>query len=145
MHVYGCGMPFPPPVGRRFAIPFSQGRKEKRVSEDEMAGQHHWCNKREFGQTPGDSEGQGGLECCSSWGHKESDMAGRLSNKFPRASITKYLRLGLKTTEFYCLTVLEADCPKIRALAGPRSIGQPWREPFLTSCCCQQSLVFCFV
>ena len=26
------------------------------------------------GQTPGDSEGQGGLECCSPWGCKESDM-----------------------------------------------------------------------
>ena len=22
----------------------------------------------------GDRDGQGGLECCSSWGHKESDM-----------------------------------------------------------------------
>ena len=29
----------------------------------------------EFGQTLGDSEGQGGLECCSPWGHKESNMA----------------------------------------------------------------------
>ena len=24
-------------------------------------------------QTPGDSEGQGSLACCSPWGHKESD------------------------------------------------------------------------
>ena len=24
-------------------------------------------------QTPGDGEGQGSLECCGSWGHKESD------------------------------------------------------------------------
>ena len=28
----------------------------------------------EFEQTPGDSEGQGSLACCSLWGHKESDM-----------------------------------------------------------------------
>ena len=28
----------------------------------------------EFEQTPGDSEGQGSLACCSSWGRKESDM-----------------------------------------------------------------------
>ena len=28
----------------------------------------------EFEQTPGDSEGQGSLVCCSPWGHKESDM-----------------------------------------------------------------------
>ena len=27
----------------------------------------------EFEQTPGDSEGLGGLVCCSPWGQKESD------------------------------------------------------------------------
>ena len=29
-----------------------------------------------LGQTLGDGEGQGGLECCSPWGHKESDTTG---------------------------------------------------------------------
>ena len=29
-------------------------------------------------QTPGDSEGQGSLACCSPWGHKESDTTERL-------------------------------------------------------------------
>ena len=48
----------------------TEGR-EKRVSEDEMAGWHHWCNGHELGQTSGDGEGQGGLVCCSPWGHKE--------------------------------------------------------------------------
>ena len=28
----------------------------------------------EFEQAPGDGDGQGGLACCSPWGHKESDM-----------------------------------------------------------------------
>ena len=28
----------------------------------------------EFEQTPGDSEGQGSLACCSPWGCKEPDM-----------------------------------------------------------------------
>ena len=31
-------------------------------------------NGHEFEQTPGGSEGQGSLFCCSPWGHKESDM-----------------------------------------------------------------------
>ena len=31
-------------------------------------------NGHELGQTPGDSEGQGGLACCSPQGHKEVDM-----------------------------------------------------------------------
>ena len=43
-------------------------QKEKRASEDEMAGWHHQCNGHELGQTLGDAEGQGGLACCSPWG-----------------------------------------------------------------------------
>ena len=39
-----------------------------------MLGWHHQFNGREFDQTPGDSERQGGLVCCSPWGLEESDM-----------------------------------------------------------------------
>ena len=46
-------------------------QEEKRAAEDEMAGWHHRLNAHEFEQTPGDSEGQGSLACCSPWGHKE--------------------------------------------------------------------------
>ena len=38
-----------------------------------MVGWYHRLNGHEFEQTPGDSEGQGSLACCSPWGHKESD------------------------------------------------------------------------
>ena len=41
-----------------------------------MAGQHHRCNERELGQTPGDGEEYGGLTCCRPWGGKESDTTG---------------------------------------------------------------------
>ena len=50
------------------------------VTEDEIVGWHLQLNGQEFEQTPGDSEGQGSLVCCSSWGHKESDRAERLHN-----------------------------------------------------------------
>ena len=43
------------------------------MTENEMVGWHHRLNGHEFEQTPGDSEGQGGLACCSLWGRKESD------------------------------------------------------------------------
>ena len=43
-------------------------QKEKRGSEDEMAGQHPRCNGHELGETSGDGEGQGGLACFSSCG-----------------------------------------------------------------------------
>ena len=48
-------------------------QEEKRVTEDEMVGWHRLLNGHELEQTQGDSEGQGSLVCCSSWGHKESD------------------------------------------------------------------------
>ena len=56
------------------------GQKEKRASEDEMAGWHHQCNGHELGQTSGGGEGQAYLVCCSPWGHKESDMTERRNN-----------------------------------------------------------------
>ena len=57
------------------------GQEEKRVTEDEMVGWHHQLNGHEFEQTPGDSEGQGSLMCCSPWGHKKSYITWRLNNK----------------------------------------------------------------
>ena len=38
-----------------------------------MVGWHHQLNGPKFEQTLVDNEGQGGLECCSPWGCKESD------------------------------------------------------------------------
>ena len=55
------------------------GQKEKRTTEDEMAGWHHRLNGRAFEWTPGVGNGQGGLACCDSWGHKESDTTERLN------------------------------------------------------------------
>ena len=50
------------------------GQEEKGMTEDEMAGWHHQLDGHGFGWTPGVGDGQGGLVCCNSWGHKESDM-----------------------------------------------------------------------
>ena len=41
---------------------------------DEMAGWHHWLDGHESEWTPGVGDGQGGLACCDSWGHRELDM-----------------------------------------------------------------------
>ena len=49
------------------------GQEEKGTTDDEMLGWHHQLNWHEFGWSPGVGDGQGGLECCSSRGHKESD------------------------------------------------------------------------
>ena len=46
------------------------GQEEKGTTEDEMAGWHHWLDGRESEWTPGVGNGQGGLVCCNSWGHR---------------------------------------------------------------------------
>ena len=55
-------------------------QEEKRTTEDQIIGWHHWLNEHEFEQTLGDGEGQEGLVCCSPWGHKELDMTEWLNN-----------------------------------------------------------------
>ena len=52
--------------------------QEKGMTEDEMAGWHHWLDGHESEWTPGDGDRQGGLACCDSWGHKELDTTERL-------------------------------------------------------------------
>ena len=55
------------------------GQEEKGTTEDEMIGWHHQHNGHGFGWTLGVGDGQGGLVCCGSWGHKESDMTEQLN------------------------------------------------------------------
>ena len=52
------------------------GTVEKGTTEDEMVGLHHRLDGHGFGLTLGVADGQAGLVCYSSWGHKESDMTG---------------------------------------------------------------------
>ena len=55
-------------------------RQEKKgMTEDEMAGWHHWLDGHEFEWIPGVDNGQGGLACCDSWGLKESDTTEQLN------------------------------------------------------------------
>ena len=50
------------------------GQEEKGMTEDEMIGWHHRLNGHGFWWTLRVGDVQGGLACCSSWGHKELDM-----------------------------------------------------------------------
>ena len=51
-------------------------QKGKAATEYEMVGWHHWLNgHHEFEETPGDSEGQGSLSCCSSWFQSQTQFS----------------------------------------------------------------------
>ena len=83
------------------------GQEEKGMTEDEMAGWHHWLYGHGFGWTPGVGDGQGGLVCCGSWGHKELDTSEWLN-------WTDWM-LVLQTRSyflqfFFFLTLLGSEC-----------------------------------
>ena len=56
-----------------------RGLEEKRMTEGEMVGWHHWLDGCEFEQAPGVGDGQGSLMCCNPWGHKELDRTEQLN------------------------------------------------------------------
>ena len=53
--------------------------QEKGMTEDEMVGWHHWLNGHWFGWNLGIGDGHGGLACCGSWCHKESNTTEQLN------------------------------------------------------------------
>ena len=57
-------------IGKDSAVGKDWGQEEKGTTKDEMAGWHHGLNGRESEWSLGDSDGQGGLACCDSWGGK---------------------------------------------------------------------------
>ena len=93
-----------------------------------MAGQHHRCNEHELGQTPGDGEGQGGLVCYSPWGHKESDMTGRLNNNSIEASMVAQRLKCLPAMQETWVQSLVREDPLEKEMATNSSI-LVWRIP----------------
>ena len=63
-------------IGKDSDAGMDWGQEEKGMTEDEMAGWHHW---RESEWTLGVGDGQGGLACCDSWGRKELDTTKQLN------------------------------------------------------------------
>ena len=64
-------------------------QEEKGTTEDEIVGWHHWLNEHEFGWTPGVSDGQRSLGCCSPWGSQtvRHDWATNLKWYIPKLGL----------------------------------------------------------
>ena len=60
-----------------------EGRRRRGWQRNKMVGWYHQLNGHEFEQALDIAEGQWSLECCSPWGHKESDMTERLNRTEP--------------------------------------------------------------
>ena len=91
----------------------------KGMTEDKMIGWPHRLDGHEFEQALGDGEGQGGLACCSPWGHKESDTTEWLSNKnkgFLGGSVVKNLLANVRNLD---------SIPQVRKIPSNRK----WQPP----------------
>ena len=51
-----------PHAGKDWGLEKKGTTAEKGMTEDELAGWHHWLNRREFEQALGVGDGQGGLD-----------------------------------------------------------------------------------
>ena len=99
------------------------GQEEKGMTEDEMAGWHHWLDGPEFEWTPGVDDGQAGLACCDSWGHKESDTTERLNwteLNWQREILYKCLKLFLLHTEVK-IKIIESLGRRLKKVLGTKS------------------------
>ena len=112
-------------IGKEPDVGKDWGWKEKRAEEDETVGWNHWFDGHEPGQTPGDSKGQGGLVCCSPWGHRESDTTERLSSN---NRISFRLPGWLDSKESAC------QCRRHRRSGSGRSPGEGNANPLQYSC-----------
>ena len=74
-------------------------QEENGTTEDEMVGWHHWLYGYEFEKAPRVGEGQGGLACCSPWGHKESHMTERLSGTDWKQDKSMALGMNINLTD----------------------------------------------
>ena len=79
------------------------GQEEKGTTEGEMAGWHHQLHGCESEWTPGVGDGQGGLVCCDSWGHKDLDMTERLNWTELNGPVTAVWLPGPPPHEWECL------------------------------------------
>ena len=93
------------------------------MTEDETVGWHHRLDGHEFGWTPGFGDGQGGLECCGEWGHKESDTTEQLI--WTELYIFKYTTWDIYThTCKNIITVISINlksihCPCVTLIPSP--------------------------
>ena len=111
------------------------GQKEKRVSEVEMTGWHHWCNGHELGQILGDGGGQGGLGCCSPQGRKESDTTEQLNsdnNKNNCFTMLCQFLLYNRVSQLYAHNPFPLEP---RSHSPPSHPSRPSQSPELSSRC----------
>ena len=86
------------------------GQEDKGTTEDEMVGWHHRLNGHEFGEAPGVGDEQGGLACCGSWGHKESDTTDQLNGTELKGKRPPKVNPRRMTPKLFHMLSLSLEC-----------------------------------
>ena len=107
-----------------------EGRR-RRGRQGEMFGWHYQLDGHEFEQAPGAGDGQGGLACCGSWGHKESDTTEQLNNNnltnLSDRKVPNFLRVRILRVQREIYRVKERKekhCLKLSAITPGVPTGQ---------------------
>ena len=104
------------------------GQEEKGTTEDEMAGRHCWLDGCESEWTLGDGDGQAGLACCDSWGHKESDTTSDWTELSPSLS-------ACSSEDWIWQVESEMECvgyrDRLRGISAPRNTKSGWIDDIL--------------
>ena len=90
------------------------GQEKKGTTEDEMVAWLHRLIGQEFEQTPGDSEGQGILACCSPWGRRVGHDLATEQNKWPWAVWLLWALVSLSIRLCIITSTFQGLCPKQR-------------------------------
>ena len=100
---------------------------------DEMIGWHHQLDGHNFEKTPGDSEGQGSLVCCSPWGHKRVRHNSGTEQHYLTVSMSQESGYRLAWSPAQDLPRLKSRChPGLKSHLGPRSspkVTDHWQNP----------------
>ena len=110
------------------------GQEEKGTTEDEMAGWHHWLDGHESEWTPGVGDGQEGLACYDSWGHKESGTTEWLNWTDSLSHVQLFcdsMNCSLLVSAVHGIS--QARILKLVAISSPRGSSQP-RDQIWISC-----------
>ena len=101
-----------------------------------MVGWHH--DGHGFGWTPGVGDGQGGLACCGSWGHKELDTTKWLNwTELYICKFSVYVLLKPSWKDFeHNLTSMwdEHNCPAVWTIFGTDLFGTGMKTDLFQSC-----------
>ena len=109
------------------------GQEEKGMTEDKMVGWHHRLNGHGFGWTPGVGDGQWGLACCISWGHKESDTTEWMNWTelcfWSEVKVAQFCQTSCDLMDYTAHGILQARILRLAAFSPLGNLPNPGTKP----------------